>query len=104
MSAPDETHSDEEYRMPRVEALLAGTLALMTGHAQCDCRAGHREAMEHKIGENLTELAGHPLLSPDFRAVLRSLRVRWERMRDAGAPRTAQQDPRLWHAQPESIQ
>ena len=27
-------HADEEYVLPTAEALLAGTLALMTGHAQ----------------------------------------------------------------------
>ena len=40
------THTDGEYEMPSVEALLAGTLALMTGHAQSAC-ARQRGLMSH---------------------------------------------------------
>lgn len=32
-----ELHEDEEHVMPCAEAMLAGTLALMTGHAQNAC-------------------------------------------------------------------
>ena len=46
------THCDEEYSLPCAEALLAGTLALMTGYVQACCDS-HRDAMGRKIAANL---------------------------------------------------
>ncbi len=43
---------DEEYSLPCAEALLAGTLTLMSGHMQACCDT-HREAMGRKIIANL---------------------------------------------------
>ena len=57
------THADEEYSLPPVEALLAGTLALMTGCAQHSGPVCQRELMVGKVVSNLTELAQHPALS-----------------------------------------
>lgn len=37
MNTEPELHEDEEHVMPCAEAMLAGTLALMTGHAQSAC-------------------------------------------------------------------
>lgn len=37
MNTEPELHEDEEHVMPCAEAMLAGTLALMTGHAQNAC-------------------------------------------------------------------
>lgn len=67
---------DEEYEMPCAEALLAGTLALMTGHAQ-SCCADHRNLMACKVTSNLFVLSQHPLLSPGFQAMLFNLHGRW---------------------------
>ena len=44
--------SAEEYSMPCAEALLASTLALMTGYVQACCD-DHRDAMGRKIVANL---------------------------------------------------
>lgn len=68
--------ADEEHVLPCAEALLAGTLALMTGHAQTCCDQ-HRELMAQKAASNLLMLSQHPLLSPGFRSVAWRLRERW---------------------------
>jgi len=70
----------EEHELPSVEAVLAGTLALMTGHSQAlqaDVHPENRLLMGAKIGRNLALLVDHPLLSEGFRQVLAGLRQRW---------------------------
>lgn len=67
---------DEEYDMPCAEALLAGTLALMTAYAQSS-RDGHRDLMARKIATNIQVLARHPLLSIGFKTMLSNLQARW---------------------------
>ena len=71
-----DTYHDESYDLQSSEALLAGTLALMTGHAQSRC-AAHRELMVAKIIANLGALSEVPLLSPGFQALLWTLRQGW---------------------------
>jgi hypothetical protein len=73
----------EEHTLPQVEALLAGTLALMTGYSQALLAAQqpeHRVLMGRKIGNNLQLLAEHPLLSTPFQTMLTSLKHRWSQM------------------------
>ncbi len=103
MSTLIEIEGQEEYRLPCHEALLAGTLALMTGHAQADCDST-RQAMNSKIVDNLSHLAGHPMLSPLFRAALRSLLDHWLAMQRQPLAPCASSDPRFWHASPASMQ
>lgn len=70
----------EEHHMPQVEAVLAGTLALMTGYSQflqAEANPAHRIGMGEKITRNLAMLAEHPQLSPDCRSVLWQLHERW---------------------------
>ncbi|CAM3366738.1 hypothetical protein [Polaromonas hydrogenivorans] len=122
---PDHGINDPDVRsiadqdMPSAEALLAGTLALMTGIAQ-GCCDRHRQMMSHKIIANLAQLADHPMASPGFRATAANLRVFWVRLlRQGDAPAGADQatapsghaeplrsDPHraLWHATPETVQ
>jgi hypothetical protein len=73
-------HLIEEHHMPQVEAVLAGTLALMTGYSQflqAEANPVHRIGMGEKITRNLAMLAEHPQLSPDCRCVLWQLHERW---------------------------
>lgn len=70
------SQDDEEYEMPCAEALLAGTLALMTAYAQSG-REGHRAMMAKKVASNIQVLAQHPLLSRGFKTMLARLQVRW---------------------------
>ena len=74
--SPRDPHT-EEYLLPRTEALLAGTLALMTGLAHTPLCATHRELMSAKVRANLTELAAQPHVSDALRIVLRRLSGQW---------------------------
>lgn len=71
-----EAHT-EEYLLPRTEALLAGTLALMTGLAHTPLCASHRELMTAKVRANLAELAAQPHVSDALRIVLGRLSGQW---------------------------
>ena len=129
-SAKDDSDAvDDEYTMPCAEAILAGTLALMTGHARCAC-AQHRDMMATKAASNLALLAQHPLMSEGFRTVAFKMHMQWVDMiqrdrvnqhlpayshaqapvqaADAAAARThlsrAEQSRALWHTTPEVIQ
>lgn len=78
----------EEHELPGVEAVLAGTLVLMTGYSQslqAEADPGHRLRMGEKIGANLALLVDHPMLSNGFRQVLHGLRTRWLAMSDCTA-------------------
>jgi hypothetical protein len=102
-------HSDceiEEHELPCVEAVLAGTLALMTGYAQSLQAAIHPEQrllMGHKITRQLALLADREQLSTGFRAVLDGLRQRWLAMsacteaaeRDCSGEQPAPQPPQV---------
>ena len=77
MKPPISTHADEEYSLPPIEALLAGTLALMTGCAQHSGPVCQRELMVGKVVSNLSELSQHPALSPPMRVLLGRLNARW---------------------------
>jgi hypothetical protein len=75
----------EEHELPCIEAVLAGTLALMTGYSQALQAAAHPEQrlmMGRKITRQLELLAGHPQLSCGFRQVLMGLATRWQAMSD----------------------
>lgn len=69
------TESDE-FQLPAAEAILAGTLALMTGHAQSGS-ACERQAMRAKIAQNIELLARHAQLSPTFRRAMDQLCAHW---------------------------
>ena len=68
-------------RLPTAEAVLAATLALMTGHAQACCDE-HRWVMLTKIVANLHLLAHHPGVSPGFKTVAEQLYAMWARLRE----------------------
>jgi|688.fasta_scaffold370747_2 hypothetical protein len=67
---------DLEFVMPCADALMAGTLALMTGHARCGC-AQHRDMMARKAAVNLHTLSGHPQISDGLRTVTKKLYEQW---------------------------
>lgn len=75
---PD-VQDDQAHGLPSSEALLAGTLALMTGYAQGCCK-GHREMMAKKIVANLSMLTLHPAAAPAFRAMAMNLHGMWFRL------------------------
>jgi hypothetical protein len=67
------------YHMLKSEALLAGTLALMTAHAHCSCSKAisNKDLMTKKIISNLSQLLGHPHLTEQFRMMLGNLHNMW---------------------------
>lgn len=80
-----------EDRLPAVEPLMAGTLALMTAVAE-RCALGHPPAchaqsrlMLGKLRHNLDQLCAHPALSPTFRLSLARIRGHWQRLLSEGA-------------------
>lgn len=98
--------TDEEYTLPSLEALLAGTLALMTGYAQSARDCSHRTFMARKLVSNLCSLSSHPQLTPPMQTLLANLRTRWqleiENARDAAAAEASPMP--LWHAAPSRVQ
>lgn len=70
---------EEEFVLPATEAMLAGTLALMTGFAQSETHAGVRQRMALKLVQNLQLLAGRADLSDSMRTVLHRLEQQWRR-------------------------
>lgn len=77
-TCPTDACCDEEYVLPSVDALMAGTLALMTGYAQAPADGVHRSLMGKKLVSNLFFLAQHPQVSPTMRCMLGNLRTRWQ--------------------------
>ena len=101
---------DEEYSLPCTEAVLAGTLALMTGHAQACC-CSQRDALGRKIVAGLHQLAHSDQFTPHFRALLGSLQHKWVQQcaADAQVPRSAalsaaEQRRALWVQAPRTVQ
>ena len=73
------TNQDEEYLLSEREAVLAATLALMTGFAHGCCPA-HKGPIAAKVADQLSALVHSmqgPQLSPDMQALLLRLRTRW---------------------------
>ncbi len=72
-----------DHELPSLEAVLAGTLALMTGYAQAlqaELHPAQRLAMGAKIGRNLALLGEHEGVSDAFARIARGLQARWQLM------------------------
>lgn len=109
---------DEARNLPSAEAMLAGTLALMTGvverAALSQPLAGHAQSlmMAAKVRSNLFFLSGHPQLSSGFRTTVDRLRTHWDRLTSPAAstadpavtPASAELARHLWHRAPERMQ
>lgn len=104
---------DDGVVLPSAEALLAGTLALMTGvierAALAQPLAAHGQSlmMSAKVRANLLRLTEHPRLSAPFRATLARLQAHWERLALQAPPEASaypEPDRRLWHRSPEQLQ
>jgi hypothetical protein len=108
MSAADQHPQtvDEEYTLPSVEALFAGTLALMTGYAQSAPDCPNRPCMARKLVSNLLHLSAHPQLSPPMQTMLANLRTRWQLALEHTAEAMAVDaaPTPLWHPAPARVQ
>jgi hypothetical protein len=65
-----------EYAISGLEAMIAGTLALMSAYAHGACRA-HQHLISGKIQSNLCCLQAQNALSPEFRKVLAQVGSSW---------------------------
>ncbi|MBD3892691.1 hypothetical protein [Hydrogenophaga sp.] len=98
-------YCEEEYTLPSVEALLAGTLALLTGYAQSAPDCANRPLLARKLVSNLYFLAAHPLLSPPMRTMLGNLRTRWQLEQEKFEPNRSQtQSACHWHEAAQRVQ
>ena len=79
MNTEKNLSDQDNYHMLKAEALLAGTLALMTAHAQCTCpkAISNKDLMTKKIISNLSQLVSHANLTEQFRMMLRNLQNMW---------------------------
>lgn len=75
-ACPHTNESLHEYAISGLEALLAGTLALMSAYAHGTCKA-HRSLISEKILSNLHCLQAQNALSPEFRKVLLQVGHAW---------------------------
>jgi hypothetical protein len=100
----------EEYTLPSAEALLAGTLALMTGVAQAPSECARVGAMAAKIVANLGELAEHAALSPSMRLMVTRLMPHWQPLAQAPHRRRVpaagfdDAERTRWHPAPQVLQ
>lgn len=74
--------NDSDLPLPSLEALVAGTVALMTTWADPspDARidaAGQRSLLARKVVSNLFFLQNHPCASPALRQVMANAHQRW---------------------------
>lgn len=90
-----EARATAEFVLSNVEAVLAGTLALMTALVQGCCEE-HRPAIRRKVIANLAELEQHQQLSQQFRSMASHLQQHWYAL-DSGTTSGPSGDPRLWH-------
>jgi hypothetical protein len=98
--------SDEEYLLPSVDALMAGTFALMTGYAQAGPGCPNRGLIVKKLVSNLFFLANHPQVAPAMRCMLGNLRTRWQiLLEESGAHGPREPAPTAsWHTAPGTLQ
>lgn len=61
------------------ETLLAGTLGLMTAHAETRCDA-ERRRLARKVAADLSRLADEPGVSAHFRLVLYTMTAHWRKL------------------------
>ena len=85
------SRSDDDGNRPCLEALVAGTVALMTRWAETRPGAGaedcpRRVLMARKIVSNLFFLEHHPDISPQLRQVMANAHRCWRGIAGAGAP------------------
>lgn len=89
---------DEEYLLPCAEALLAGTLALMSAYAQGSPTGHGRPLMAAQVVSNLIRLSHHPAFTPTMHTVLNRLCGSWQQQVTGNAPTAPLPQPTaLWH-------
>jgi hypothetical protein len=102
-----QTTEISEYSITGLEAMLAGTFALMSAYAHCQC-GNSQGLMSLKIISNLTCLQHQNSLSPEFRSVLGKVMDSWRQHSLLNSPEQTdiktQAQAKLWHAAPSAMQ
>ena len=112
-------HTVTEFDISGLEAMLAGTLCLMSAYSHCHCAGENNQANSQglislKIVSNLTCLQYQNNLSPEFRRVLSKVCESWrqhsilslpaeQRAAQEGIQKSAMQATH-WHAAPRTVQ
>ena len=122
-TAHSSAHTVAEFDISGLEAMLAGTLCLMSAYSHCNCSNENNQANSQannqgliglKIVSNLTCLQYQNSLSPEFRKVLSKVCDSWRQhsmlsssAQDLAAPggdmKSAMQASH-WHAAPNTVQ
>jgi hypothetical protein len=113
------TSSINEFDISGLEAMLAGTLCLMSAYSHCNCNSENNQANNEannqgliglKIVSNLTCLQYQNNLSPEFRRVLSKVCESWRQhsMLTHAVNSPSQQalaaDTPHWHPAPSAMQ
>lgn len=102
---PTENSIEEEYLLPCAEALLAGTLALMTAYAQGSPSCCGRPLIAAQLVSNLIRLSHHPAFTPTMHTVLNRLCGSWQQQVTGNESTTPTPQPsQLWHRTPQVVQ
>ena len=100
MNTDVERNGQGDYELQSVEAVMAGTFALMSAYSHCTCH-NNKELMAHKIVWNLGQLANCIGLSPQFRTILANIGCNWQQHIDAqnttAHSQAQEREARLWH-------
>ncbi len=100
-----------EFDISGLEAMLAGTLCLMSAYSHCACSNENNQGLIGlKIVSNLTCLQYQNSLSPEFRRVLAKVCDSWKQHSllahsDGNTRQTAPPaSKQLWHNAPNTVQ
>lgn len=97
--------TSEEYEMPALEAVLAGTMALMTGFSKAPT-VHQKNVLAEKIFCNLGLLSQHPVVSPGFQVMTFKLRSHWLKQNEGDdfGKSVLERTRSLWHKPSEKLQ
>ncbi len=109
MQTNAKSSSVSEFDISGLEAILAGTLCLMSAYSHCNCNnENNRGLIGLKIISNLTCLQYQNSLSEEFRQVLSKVRESWQQHGQlAGHVPTTASTPAPtshWHEAPSALQ
>ncbi|MBS7807733.1 hypothetical protein [Variovorax sp. PCZ-1] len=106
MNTPTQAQPVTEFDISGLEAMLAGTLCLMSAYSHCNCdNAENQGLINLKIVSNLTCLQCQNGLSPEFRRVLAKVCESWRQhsLLTHAAAGASQDNTLLWHNAPSAV-
>jgi hypothetical protein len=111
MTTSSANNSVTEFDISGLEAMLAGTLCLMSAYSHCNCaNANSQDLICLKIVSNLTCLQYQNSLSPEFRRVLSKVCESWRHHSllahavNSQSHQALAADAPHWHEAPRTVQ